>query len=126
MKKILIFLLLIAVACSSKIDERILGTWQVKSRYHQATYKIEKQGKKLVGKLLYYNDNIKVLEATNTDKDIFLKDLKNKNDVYVDAISGATITGKKNIEIRIKSNDTLAVTRYIMNQPLKEFWTRKK
>lgn len=126
MKKTLILYLLIIISCSSKIDESILGTWQVKSKYHQATYKIEKQGKKLVGKLLYYNDNIKVLEATNTDKDIFLKNLKNKNGIYVDAISGATITEKKNIEIRIKNEDTLAVTRYIMHQPLKEFWTRKK
>lgn len=125
MKRLLILLCVLA-ACRQHIDTRILGTWETKSKYYEARYEIAQRGSKLIGKLLYYNDNIKVLHATHSDKDIVFKNIKSKNDVYVDAISGATVTGNKNIAFKIKNEDTLEVTRYIMNKPLAEYWTRKK
>ncbi len=112
------------MGCSTQIDKRILGIWNVQSNFYKATYKIEKKGKKIIGKLLYYNDDTTVLHETNTDKDIFLHDLKYKNGVYVDAISGATTT--KNLTIKIKHQDTLEVTSYIIHKPLIEIWTRKQ
>ena len=75
---------------------------------------------------MYYNDDTTVLHKTNTDKDIFLHDLKYKNDVYVDAISGATKTTSKSLTIKIKHQDTLEITSYIRHQPLIETWTRKQ
>lgn len=126
MKKIILSLLILLTACSTKIDERIFGTWNVQSNFYKATYKIEKQGEKLIGKVLYYNDDTTVLHETKTDKDIFLHDLKYKNNVYVDAISGATKTTSENLTIKIKHKDTLEVTSYINKKPLVENWTRKQ
>ena len=126
MKKIVFGLLLLLAACSTQIDKRIFGTWNVQSNFYRATYKIEKHGKKIIGKVLYYNDDTTVLNKTNTDKDIFLHDLKYKNNVYVDAISGATKTTSENLTIKIKHKDTLEVTSYINKKPLIENWTRKQ
>lgn len=126
MKKTLLGLIVLLTACSTQIDKRVLGTWNVQSNFYKATYKIEKQGEKLIGKVLYYNDDTTVLHETKTDKDIFLHDLKYKNNVYVDAISGATKTTSENLTIKIKHKDTLEVTSYINKKPLVENWTRKQ
>lgn len=126
MRKSLFGLFIFLIGCSSQIDNRILGIWNVKSTFYKATYKIEKQGKKLIGKVLYYNDDTTIIKETGTDKDIFLKNLTYKNEVYVDAISGATKTNSENFKIKIKHQDTLEVTSYISNQPLIETWIRKQ
>ncbi len=126
MKKTLLGLIVLLTACSTQIDKRILGTWNVQSNFYKATYKIEKQGKKLIGKVLYYNDDTTVLHETKTDKDIFLHDLKYKNEVFVDAISGATNTVSEKLTIKVKHKDTLEVTSYINKKPLIENWTRKQ
>lgn len=116
----------IFLSCQSTIDSDILGVWNVQSDFYRAKYKIEQRGNKLVGALLYYNDDTKELKATHTDQDIFLKNLKKKNGLYIDAISGATITNHSQMEIVIKSKDTLEVSTHIMNEVLKEYWIREK
>ena len=78
MKKYLFGLSIFIIGCNLKIDNRILGTWKVQSNYYDATYKIEKQGKKLIGKVIYYNDGTTILRETKTQKDVFLKNLKYK------------------------------------------------
>ena len=60
-----------------------------------------------------------------TNKDIFLHEIKQKDGLYIDAISGATIT-KKELVIKQKNEDTLEVTTYIRNKPLKELWIKKR
>ncbi len=125
MKKSLVGVFLFLISCSSQIDHRVLGTWKVQSTFYKAIYKIEKQHTKLIGKVLYYNDDTTILKKTNTDKDIFIKNLEYKNEVYVDAISGATKTNSKNLKIKVKHKDTLEVTSYISNKPLVEIWIRK-
>lgn len=113
-------------SCTTKIDDRIFGEWNVQSNFYRATYRIEKQSSKIVGKVLYYNDDTTVLHETGTDKDIFLKNLKFKENKFVDAVSGATKTNKKAITIEVKHKDTLEVTSYVMHKPLVEIWTRKQ
>lgn len=125
-QKSIFFLLILMVACTSKIDDRILGTWEVQSKFYRATYKIEKKSKKLVGKILYYNDDTTIIRETGTDKDIFLTNLTYKKGTYIDAVSGATKTQKESLTIKIRHKDTLEVKTYIMHKPLIEFWTRKK
>ena len=125
MKKLGVLFLMFLFAFCTTAPKEILGIWQVQSNFYRATYKIEKQGKKLIGKVLYYNDDTTILNETGTDKDIFLSDLKYKDDVYVDAISGATNTTEEGISIKIKHKDTLEVTSYIRHKPLVEIWTRK-
>ncbi len=125
MKKIFLILFIFSISCSSKIDQRIIGIWNVESNFYRATYKIEESDKKLIGKVIYYNDDTTVLHETKTDKDIFLHNLKYKNKVFIDAVSGATKT-TENLTIKIKHNDTLEVTNYINNKPLIENWSRKQ
>ena len=126
MRKYLFGLLIFLIGCSTQIDERILGIWNVKSSFYKATYKIEKLDKNLVGKVIYYNDDTTIIKETGSNKDIFLKNITYKNDVFVDAISGATQTNSENLKIKIKHKDTLEVTSYIMHKPLIEIWVRKQ
>ena len=126
MKQFLLIITIILTACSTNIDQRVLGIWKTNSNYYKAVYKIEKSNQKITGKLLYYNDGTTVLHETGTDKDIFIKDLKYKNQCYVDAVSGATKTTTQSYKIKVKHNDTLEVTTYIRNKPLIETWTRKQ
>ncbi len=120
----ILFFMLLFIFCT-KSHKEILGTWKVNSLFYKATYKIEKQNKRLIGKVIYYNDGTTILNKTGTEKDIFLTNLKYKNNVYVDAMSGATQTTSKNLIIKIKHKDTLEVTSYIGNKPLVEIWTKK-
>lgn len=124
MKKYLFGLSIFIIGCNLKIDNRILGTWKVQSNYYDATYKIEKQGKKLIGKVIYYNDGTTILRETKTQKDVFLKNLKYKNNIFIDAVSGATKTNSNYVSIKVNHKDTLEVTSYIMNKPLIEFWIK--
>ncbi|WP_272149982.1 hypothetical protein [Tenacibaculum aiptasiae] len=126
MKRYLFGLLIFLIGCSTQIDKRILGIWDVQSSFYKATYKIEKQANKLVGKVIYYNDDTTIIRETGTDKDIFLNNLTYKNNTFVDAISGATQTNSNNLKIKIKHKDTLEVTSYIMHKPLIEIWVRKQ
>lgn len=108
----------------SKNEHKIIGLWNVKSNYYKATYKIEQQNSKLVGKVIYYNDGTTALHETKTDKDLFLFDLKLKNNTYTDAVSGATNTKKQTTSMKLKHKDTIEVTSYIMKKPLTEIWIR--
>lgn len=126
MKQFLIPILIFLVGCSTKIDTRILGEWNVQSQFYRATFKIEKVSKKVIGKVLYYNDDTTILKETGTDKDIFLHNLTYKNDAFVDAIAGATITKNERISITVKHQDTLEFTQYILHKPVVEIWTRKQ
>lgn len=118
------FLLLVLVSCS-KTPKELIGTWQVSSPYYRATYAIEEQDKNIVGRIIYYNDDTYIYRETGTKKDLFLKDIQKKGALYIDAYSGATIT-KKNLTMKLKGKDTLEVTSYIKNKPLKEFWIKKR
>lgn len=124
MKRALLLLTCSLFIFCSKKEHKIIGLWNVKSNYYKATYKIEQQSNKLVGRVIYYNDGTTVLHETKTDKDLFLFDLKLKKDTYIDAVSGATNTKKQTTSIKLKHNDTLEVTSYIMKKPLIETWIR--
>ena len=126
MNKVLLVFILLLFACTAKIDNRIFGEWNVQSNYYRAIYKIEKQNGKIIGKVLYYNDDTTVLHETGTDKDIFLEDLKFKENKFIDAVSGATKTNKEALTIEVKHKDTLKVTSYVMHKPSVEIWIRKQ
>lgn len=123
-KNILLITCFLFIFCSEK-EHDIIGFWNVESNYYRATYKIENKNNKLIGKVIYYNDDTTILKETHTDKDIFLFNLKLKKDnIYVDAVSGATSSKNQNTIIKVNHKDTLEVTSYIMKKPLKEIWIR--
>ncbi len=125
MKKGLVFLMMFGFLFCTQKPKELIGIWEVKSPHYRATYAIEEYNNRIVGKIQYYNDDTYVYKGTGTEKDIFLHKIKRKDSVYIDAISGATMT-KKDLVIKQKSPDTLEVTTYIRNKPLKEFWIKKK
>lgn len=123
-KSLYLFLCLVIISCAKKPKE-LIGTWQVKSPYYKASYTIEENNNSVVAKVLYYNDDTFIYKGTSSEKDIFLKDLQYKNDTEIDAVSGATNTST-NYTLKLKSKDTLLVTKYIKNKPLTEIWIKKK
>lgn len=125
MKKGLFFTAFLLLLSCAEQPKELIGIWQVNSPYYKATYSIEEQNNVIVGKVKYYNDDTYIYRETGTDKDIFLHKITRKDSIYIDAVSGATIT-KKELIIKQKSEDTLEVTTYIHNKPLKEFWIKKR
>lgn len=117
-------IVLLLVSCSQKPSE-LIGIWEVKTPYHNAIYSIEEYQDQIVGKVKYYNDDTFIYRGSGTEKDIFLHKIKRKDDVYIDAISGATVS-KKELIIERKHPDTLEITKYIHHKPLKEFWIKKR
>ncbi|WP_460219267.1 hypothetical protein [Psychroserpens sp. MEBiC05023] len=125
--RVLLFILLVAFSCAEK-ENPLLGKWEVDSKYYRAIYNIIKSNDSVKGKVLYYNDDTTIIrESDGKDYYIFM-DLKEDEGIYVDAISGATKSNdiKPNIELNLIHLDTLDVTTYIRNKPLKEIWIRVK
>lgn len=118
---------LIAVTLSCVADTSpLLGTWKVDSPFYRATYQIENHSGKCRAKVLYYNDDTTVYRYNDDDPWYQFTNLKSKKNEYVDAISGATKTGKQSISIVPVHKDTLKVTSYILHKPLTETWFRIK
>lgn len=120
--------LLFSIACTQHTDP-IEGEWKVDSRFYSATCKITKENNQLNGLVLYYNDGTtKYKHDSSTNYYFFTGLKKQKNNHYIDGISGATSKNEisKNIEIKHKSKDTLKVTTIVLNKPLVEIWTRNK
>lgn len=125
MKKLVFFFLgLILIACV-KEKHSIEGIWKVNNNHYKATYQIIQEQNRLIGKVIYYNDGTTILHETGTDKDLFLFNLKQKNNTYVDAVSGATNNKTNTTIIKTKHIDSLEVTSYIMKKPITEIWIRK-
>ena len=124
MRNIIFFLSLIGLTSCSKKPQELIGIWEVKTPYHKAIYSIEEEEDKIVGKIKYYNDHTYIYQETGSSKDIFLHKLKRKDSLYIDAISGATVSNQSLI-IKRRHPDTLEVTQYIHNKPLQEFWIKK-
>ncbi len=73
---------------------------------------------------MYYDDGTTILKATHSDQDIYIPSLHYKDGEYIDAVSGAT-QQTPSIRIKIRNTDSLDVTKYVMHNPIKEYWTRK-
>ncbi len=119
-----LFLLILFCRCSPTAEE-LYGTWNVKSNYYRATYRIYKEHDSVKGKVLYYNDDTSIYREGDTKEYYVFKNLKPDGKGYADALSGATVTdNSKTIYIEPKHPDTLSVTHYIMHKPLTEIWVR--
>ena len=90
MKKIILFaILIIAFSCAKK-ENPLLGKWKVDSKFYKATYHILESNDSVQGKVLYYNDDTTIIREVDGKDYYVFKNLKEKENVYVDAISGAT------------------------------------
>ncbi len=127
MKKMLLLVILSILFSCDKKENPLIGTWKVDSKFYKATCNILEKDDYIKGLVLYYNDDTTIYKyEEGKPKNYFFKNLKEKEDGYVDAISGATQikTAEETVKLKLISEDTLEVTTYIMNKPLKETWIR--
>lgn len=119
---ILFFLL---VGCH-KDGKELHGEWRVNSSFYQSTCRIFEDNNQLKGLILTYNDGTTRYQHDGSTLRYLFENLKEKDGLFVDAISGATVKAGEQpaISIEQKSKDTLAVTSYVMNRPLTEIWTK--
>ena len=127
MKQVLLIgIIILAFSCSKK-ENPIVGVWNVDSKFYKATYQILEQEDATKAFVLYYNDDTTIYKyEKGQPKHYFLKNLKQEESIYVDAISGATNTeaSTQNTTLKNLSKDTLEVTSYIQHTPIKEYWIR--
>lgn len=127
-KYVLLFGLFAVTACSSKNDV-ILGTWEVNNSIYRASYQIIKEGKGFSGEVLHYDDGTTQYSQQKENKRYLFKNAQKNDSMYVDGISGASKKTEnapaRTISLKVKHKDTLEVTSYILNHPIKELWTRK-
>ncbi len=127
MKKALFISIAIIVFSCTKKESSIIGIWKVDSKFYKATCEILEENGVMKGVVLYYNDNTTVYRhEEGQEKSYFFKNIKEKDGTYIDAISGATKTenSSKTATLQLISKDTIEITTYIMNKPLKEIWIR--
>ena len=117
-------ILLVFTACTQDLSQ-IEGRWQVKNRFYSAVYDIFQEGDAAKARILYYNDGTTIIKAHDSLAPRFLlHNIQKQDELYVDALSGATHTSEPMVTISVKHLDTLEVTMRILNQPLTEIWTR--
>lgn len=122
---ITILICITLLSCGSNIDERIYGDWEVSNRFYQANYRVDNVDDKIMGKVLSYNDGTMKYKWDDKNPKYIFQNLKQKDTLLVDAISGATAKAEnRNIEIQILHEDTLSTTIFINNHPQLEIWTR--
>lgn len=111
-------------SCNSK-ENMLFGEWNVDSKFYRATYEILEHENAIKAKIIYYNDDTTIIREDKNNPQFILTNLREQKDSFVDVVSGATKTkDEEAISIKIKNKDTLIVTSYIMNKPVKELWIR--
>ena len=124
----LLFGLFAVIACSNENDV-ILGTWEVNNNSYRASYEIVKDGQGFSGEVLHYDDGTTQYSQQKDNQRYVFQNAQKEDSIYVDGISGASKKTEnapaKSISLKVKHKDTLEVTSYILNHPIKELWTRK-
>ena len=117
---------IVLFSCTKK-ENPLVGTWKVSSKFYRATCKVFEEGNHIKGLVLYYNDDTTIYRyEEGQPKNYFFKNLIEKDNGYVDAVSGATKVESSNetVQLKLVSEDTLIVTTYIMHKPIKEIWIK--
>ena len=122
------WLFLFIFSCSSQkgLNDDLFGTWIVSSKFYKATCEILKEDGQVKGKILFYDNGTLRHYHSKNKPYYFFQNLIEKDQIYVDAVSGATQTklDNTNLTIEVIHKDTLKVTTFIQKQPIQEFWIR--
>lgn len=119
---------ILLISCENK-SKKLLGSWKTTSEFYNAIYRIVEKDGSIQGIVEYYDDGTTYYKhGEGEEYEYIFKNLNEEGGVFVDAVSGATQSDSlpKEISIEIKSTDTLEVTTYIMNRPLRENWIKVK
>ena len=123
MKKGILLLALILLSCNNEA-EQLLGRWKVDSKFYRATYDIVEVDGDLKVEVIYYNDDTTVLRQNKAKPYYLYNNLQQKDNQFIDAISGATKSNVQEVSIKPRHKDTLEVTTYILKKPLTEIWIK--
>lgn len=125
MKKWILFLLAVSFFSCSSSDSNLPGDWKVISFYYQATYRVVEEDSKMAVRVMYYNDGTTKYNWNPENRWYLSTEIKKKNDVYVDATTGAS---KQFAKIRLKSisSDSLEMQTLAFNGIMKELWIKNK
>ncbi|MDY8137991.1 hypothetical protein [Aquimarina sp. 2201CG5-10] len=105
-------------------EDKIVGVWDVKTEYYQATYEIVSQDDTFFGKVHYYNDGSTEYKGKNKKEDYFLTDVELKDGKYVNGKMYTPDGSYYEVIFTLKNNDTLETIMTVENKPYKEIWTR--
>lgn len=121
----IIIVLLTTISCTEQ-EDILVGTWKFDGPFHKATYEITAEGSGFIGKVIDYDDGTS--HYTSKDALLCFEGLKKQDSIYVDGISGASASNKtaKTICIKVKNQDSLKATTYVMGRAIKEWWVRQK
>lgn len=108
----------------SSPGDSIVGVWEVKNEYYMAVYEIIKYKNHYVGKMHYYNDGSKVIEATSDANDYFLDGIAYVNKKYTTGTMYMP-DGKQHKANLVLKGDVLVVKITMNGYPYTEKWTRK-
>ena len=127
MKYLTILILAGLVAACNSSDDVLSGIWMVQDQFISATYLVEKSGSRYSAFVLSYDDGTTRYVQQDDEQHYVFSQLKEKDGLFVDAISAATSLNSQEPRISIQPThpDTLLVTTRVMGQPLVETWTRK-
>lgn len=131
MNKYLLILLAGIVFSCAPHENLPEGMWRVNDKFYNATYQISASKQGIKSQILSYDDGTSKYTYQGGEKHYFFENLRyQKNGQYaIDGTSGATTKkAKKHVPkktlVKVKNNDTLEVTTYLMSQPMKEHWVR--
>ena len=127
MKKILLILFaaVTLASCASK-DDKIVGIWEVKNEFNEATYEILEYQGKFFGKVRYYKDQNSEYEGDNRKEDYFLTDLEAKDSTSYDKGVLHLPDGSMNvISFDLIDANTLEARMVFEGEPYTEVWIRQ-
>ncbi len=120
-----LLMVLFVWSCADRCED-ISGTWKVLSPYYNASFQIQDINGELKCAVLTYDDGTSRFDNRGKSPYYLANELKCEDGIYIDGVSGATALNKNSLTINKLSTDTLSVTSFIMNKPLKEYWIKIK
>ena len=118
------FLILIGFTSCAQNNDPIIGIWDVKNVYYQATYEIVEHEGKFFGKVHYYNDGKSEYKGDNKKEDYFLTDVEKQNGKYIKGKMYMPDGSFYNVVFTLKNDNTLEAKMTVDGQPYTENWKR--
>lgn len=123
--QITLFIIFLSItSCAQKSNDKIVGVWDVKTKYYQAIYEIVEDKGKFFGKVHYYNDGQSEYKGKNKKEDYFLTDVEAKNGKYINGKIYLPNGSFYNVTFKLKDENTLEALMTVEGKPYKETWKR--
>lgn len=101
----------------------IVGKWQLKTNFVNATFEISEKDSIFSGRVLSYNDGTTIQNEPQSD--YFFTGVASKGGKYTPGVIYPNTAMPGRIQFELKG-DELNVTKFMMNRPETEIWTKLK